>query len=97
MESDQITSFAFFIPSANLSESPTEGAALLRIDDVQGRQVLVQGPEAVTLKVLLSSLGIKDLSAGWSPGTVQDAGSLPAFSNSTAPMPKSDLPPKGAE
>lgn len=60
-----LSAFAFHIPHKDEAHPQPADSALLRVDFKEKPSVLVKGPEAVTLKVLLSSLGIRDLSKEW--------------------------------
>lgn len=64
---EELKSFAFHqpIPQPGLPEN--ERLALIRVDFTNGEMVVVRGADAVTLKVLLSAMGYKDLSSTWHP------------------------------
>ncbi len=48
--------------TANITRPQHVELASLRVTDVSGSEMMVQGADAVTLKVLLASLGIRDVS-----------------------------------
>ncbi|RYD38412.1 MAG: hypothetical protein EOP86_00925 [Verrucomicrobiaceae bacterium] len=75
-EITEIVSFAFS-PPGNDSNSGTSTRAALQANYRDGSSAVIEGDEAVTLKVLLSSQGIKDLSTPPSVGfqPAQDPGS----------------------
>ena len=77
-----LASFAFALPNADPGNPGQEDLARLRVDLKEGASILVKGTEAVTLKVLLASLGIHDISSAWeSPWTIgfPKSGSEPVF------------------
>lgn len=62
----QLSSFAFHYHTADPGHPHFE-EAMIRIDFKEGEALIVKGAEAVTLKVQLASLGLKDLSNSWDP------------------------------
>lgn len=75
----QITDIVSFVfsPAGNDSNSAPRTRAALQVNYTDGSSAVTEGDEAVTLKVLLSSQGIKDL------------GTPPAVDSQTALDPRS--------
>lgn len=63
----QLESFAFYLKSSNAEQPLCSKLAMIRVDRKGGVPLLVKGSEAVTLKVQLASIGLKDLSHDWHP------------------------------
>lgn len=94
VETECLASFAFAFHTSNPAHPQYEDLALLRVDPYDGAPMIVKGAEAVTLKVLLASLGLRDLSASWDvvpdPRTIQ-----PSPLHESASASSADFPPDG--
>jgi hypothetical protein len=88
---DTLSSFAFSYHNADPQHPQYEEHALLKINGRSGNQMLVKGGEAVTLKVLLASLGLPDLSTNPDPSPDPRMGPSPSSKVAVPEFPRRRL------